>query len=43
LPIHARDLLFSHRIQVDHGVPLWKLEAVKEMESADVFRTGCLE
>lgn len=35
VPFTAHDLAFSHRIQADPGVPLWRLEPVKEMESVE--------
>lgn len=34
-PFTAQDLVFSHRIQTDPGVPLWRLNAPKEMESVE--------
>jgi peptide/nickel transport system substrate-binding protein len=34
-PFTARDLVFSHRIQADPGLPLWRLDGAKEMESTD--------
>ena len=34
-PFTARDLVFSDRIGVDPGLPLWRLDGVKEMESTE--------